>query len=309
MSNRDALLLALLGAVLHVSVSVTHGESESVKSVPVRLPLGSARFDAYRGIVTFQELGDDGKSYRVDLTIDKAWGTPPIKRSRIDAWLLARGGHAVPGRDALEVPGQSRDVLVEVGSRGATANAIFFFDRSIPREQLTAFVIAIDGIPSAFGIPPVTAVLPAATAPGSAVKPPVDVNAKGAASSSPNPEPVEELKAWQGNWVIDAAGSAGAKPLPDETALTKGGVVTISGNQLLREGKVMATLATDFSLLGMDVERDLKFSRRPLLLLMNDGKAILCAYKHEGDSVELVYPHTMGRIAAGYRVYFKRSGP
>ena len=120
----------------------------------------------------------------------------------------------------------------------------------------------------------------------------------------------DDIRQFQGNWVVvNAEGSSNARPLPAVTGLTEAGSsLTIRGNELVRDGRVWATLATDLSILGMDVEKDLMYSRRPLLLTLPDGRAILAAIKPiDRQTVEICYPHTMGRIASGYRVTLKRS--
>lgn len=62
--------------------------------------------------------------------------------------------------------------------------------------------------------------------------------------------PVEELKQLQGSWnVDDSQHSAGITMLlPKETGLAeKGTRLVIRGNELLRDDKVIATLANDLS--------------------------------------------------------------
>lgn len=108
--------------------------------------LGTVRIDNHTGQVLFQDPADDGKSYRIDVAISKPWDAPAIKSTRIEVWLLARGGKA------LSINSQPPNgVLVEAGgSLGATADAIYFFDRSVEPSELTAVVVSIDGEPKVF---------------------------------------------------------------------------------------------------------------------------------------------------------------
>jgi hypothetical protein len=112
--------------------------------------LGTVALDRYRGQVYFHDPADDGKSYRVTVAVPRRWGEPPIKSDRVDVWLLARGGKALPVKERPRAGG----VLIEAGSAGATANAIFVFGRAVGRRELTAVVVAVDGQPRAFKVPP-----------------------------------------------------------------------------------------------------------------------------------------------------------
>jgi hypothetical protein len=81
------------------------------------------------------------------VAIPKPWEVPGIKTERIDVWLLARGGKA------LAVAQRPKgDVLIEAGSVGATANAVFFYDRSAEPDELAAVVVSVDGEARAFKI-------------------------------------------------------------------------------------------------------------------------------------------------------------
>jgi hypothetical protein len=108
--------------------------------------------DATNKAIFFAHLAPDSSFEENEQTlaaIPKLWGTPGIKGERIEVWLLARG------RKALAVKERLRDgVLVEAGSRGASANAIFFFDRSVKRRELVAVVVSVDGQPKAFKVAP-----------------------------------------------------------------------------------------------------------------------------------------------------------
>jgi len=122
--------------------------------------------------------------------------------------------------------------------------------------------------------------------------------------------PAEELKQLQGSWnVANVQHSAGVtRLLPKETGLAEEGTpLFIRGNELLRDGRVIATLANDLSTSGLDL-KDIKPFRRPLLIILPDGRAILCAYdkRHLQTSVDIAYPADIGNVGAGQRVYLGR---
>jgi hypothetical protein len=121
----------------------------------------------------------------------------------------------------------------------------------------------------------------------------------------------DELKQLQGTWEVrDAQASAGVERLlPKETGLTeKGTRLVIRGNELLRDGKVIATLANDLSEMGPEWPQGIRVFRRPLLITMPDGKAVLCAYDKRTNwlHLDIAYPPTMGNVGAGQRVYLGR---
>ena len=123
--------------------------------------------------------------------------------------------------------------------------------------------------------------------------------------------PAEELKQLQGTWEVhDAQASAGiVRLLPKETGLTeKGTRLVIHGNELLRDGKVIATLANDLSAMGPEWPQGIRIFRRPLLITMPDGKAVLCAYDKRTNwrHLDIAYPPTTGNVGAGQRVYLGR---
>jgi RNA polymerase sigma-70 factor (ECF subfamily) len=109
--------------------------------------LGAVTVAPYQGRVWFHDPGDEGKSYRVEVIIAKPWDAPGIRSERIAVWLLANGGKAL----AVKERPRGGD-LVEVGSRGATASAVFLFERSVGRDELAAVVVAVDGEPKAFRV-------------------------------------------------------------------------------------------------------------------------------------------------------------
>jgi hypothetical protein len=117
------------------------------------------------------------------------------------------------------------------------------------------------------------------------------------------------LKGLEGQWEVhDAQACYGVKfALPAETGLTqKGARVAIRGNQLLSDGKFVATLTLDFSASDLKLDEQVKYGRRPIMLTLPDGKGILCAFKMDGSGIEMVHPHTMGRVGVGNFLYLKR---
>ena len=122
--------------------------------------------------------------------------------------------------------------------------------------------------------------------------------------------PAEELKLLQGEWeVYEAQQSSGSTSpvMPKETGLTeKGTRLVIRGNELLRDGKVIATLANDLTELAPELLTDVKPFRRPLLITLPSGKAVLCAYdKRHLDVLDIATP-TTGNVGFGYRIYIGR---
>lgn len=120
-----------------------------VRGAEKMVTLGIVAMDKYQAQVIFHDPADDGKSYRVTVVIPKPWDAPAIKSERIEVWLLARGGKALAVKDRPRA-----GALVEAGSRGASANAIFVFDRGVERSELAAVVVAVDGRPKTFPVAP-----------------------------------------------------------------------------------------------------------------------------------------------------------
>lgn len=121
----------------------------SVRGAETMVNLGTVVVDKYQAQVFFHDPADDAKGYRITVAIAKPWDAPAIKSERIDAWLLARGGKALAVKERPRA-----GVLVEAGSRGASANAIFLFARTAERGELAAVVVAVDGQPKAFPVAP-----------------------------------------------------------------------------------------------------------------------------------------------------------
>jgi hypothetical protein len=111
--------------------------------------LGSVAVGKHAGQVLIRYPAEDGKSYRIDVVISRPADLPPIKAERIDVWLLARGGKAVPLRERPR-PG----ALVEsVLGRGASADAIFLFAPAAPYAELSGVVVSVDGQLKTFRLP------------------------------------------------------------------------------------------------------------------------------------------------------------
>ena len=122
--------------------------------------------------------------------------------------------------------------------------------------------------------------------------------------------PPAPLKAWQGTWnVIGNQASSGITfVIGEELGLSGKDVkATIKGNQLLVGDKLIATLMTDFSQSNLGVEKQVWHNRKPVLFTLPNGKGIMCAAEIKDDGfIEVVHPHTMGRIGAGSRMTLQR---
>lgn len=139
-----SLLRVTMAGILLTAIGSNPSDGQCSEREKVKM-VGTVEVDDYKGQIFFQDPADDGKSYRVSVAISKPWNTPAIKGERIDVWLLARGGKALaintqPGGGAL----------IEAGSAGATASAIYFFDRSVKPSELSAVVVSVDGQPKVF---------------------------------------------------------------------------------------------------------------------------------------------------------------
>lgn len=89
--------------------------------------------------------------------------------------------------------------------------------------------------------------------------------------------------------------------------LSKGDEIVVEGNELRSGEKLLATLTTDFSATGLDLDKAVHVTRRPVLLTLPSGKGLLCAYELQANhGFDLVYPHTMGRVSAGTWLYLRR---
>jgi hypothetical protein len=111
------------------------------------VPLGTVAVGKEQGRVLFSAPADDGKSFRVDVVIARPANSPLLRGDRFEVWLLAKGGKAVALRE------RPREVLVEsVLGKGASADAAFFFDASVPVTDLVAAIVRVDDQVAAFEV-------------------------------------------------------------------------------------------------------------------------------------------------------------
>ena len=97
------------------------------------------------------QFDDDGKNYRLDISISRPAAAPLLKSERFAMWLLARNGQAVPINKIFVY---RIGPLVETGNqRGRTASATFYFWHTLPRRDLSSVVVSVDGEPAVFKIP------------------------------------------------------------------------------------------------------------------------------------------------------------
>lgn len=122
-------------------------------------------------------------------------------------------------------------------------------------------------------------------------------------------ESVDRLRDLVGRFDIVQRDDGGNLVVPAEIlGLKKGAEVTIKGNELRSGDKLLATLTTDFSATGLDLDKQVHVHRRPVMLTLPNGKGLLCAYELFGErgGFTLVYPHTMGRVSGGTWLYLAR---
>lgn len=125
------------------------------------------------------------------------------------------------------------------------------------------------------------------------------------------PDRAEELARLQGEWEVDeyqTTAGTGDSLLAEAHLNQKGVKLTIRGNELILDGKLVATLAND--LFMPNVVKDIGHVRRkPLMLTLPNGKAILCAYALRGEGIQIVCPHTIGNVGMGQFLWLTRTGP
>jgi hypothetical protein len=129
------------------------------------------------------------------------------------------------------------------------------------------------------------------------------------ATATRHPSPAQDLRDLQGCWEVAASnpGIDKGRVLPKELGLNaKDADVRIRGNQLLVEGKVVASLANDVP--SAALQKEVGFPDfRLLVMTLPDGRAVLCSYLIKADGVELAYPHTTScHRGSGQNVYLKR---
>ncbi|QOV90211.1 hypothetical protein [Humisphaera borealis] len=125
------------------------------------------------------------------------------------------------------------------------------------------------------------------------------------------PEPATRLKALAGQFAVVRLDSHKAQgvDLAEALGLKKGAEVTIRGNELRSGTEVLATLTTDFSATGLDLDKEVHVSRHPVLLTLPSGKGLLCASENDAErGFVLVHPHNLKRNSEGTFMFLKRVG-
>lgn len=129
------------------------------------------------------------------------------------------------------------------------------------------------------------------------------------ADLSAKKSPADDLKALQGQWKIAAIWwpSDDRDRLPKEARLNdEAGMLTIQGNQILHDGKTVATLANDLP--SSAPHKEVGWSANRLVLLtLPDGKGLWCSYRIEEKRIQLTYPHTAScHRGSGQIIYLQR---
>jgi hypothetical protein len=129
------------------------------------------------------------------------------------------------------------------------------------------------------------------------------------AEKSQRPPRGAELDALQGAWSVVESQTSDAlvHAIPEETGLVqKDSKVVVRGNELVWNGSVVATLANDF--FTPDQVQDAgPYLRGPLVLTLPDGTAYWCSCKIKREVLEIVHPHTIGRVGRGMFIWLKRA--
>jgi len=121
--------------------------------------------------------------------------------------------------------------------------------------------------------------------------------------------PADDLKALQGRWKVTAIywPSDDERRLPKEARLNQQGtVLVIDGNRITQDGRTVATLANDLSLVAQ--EKEVGFAgNRLLMLTLPDGKGLLCSYHLKAGKVQIAYSHNcFCHRGSGQVVYLER---
>lgn len=123
------------------------------------------------------------------------------------------------------------------------------------------------------------------------------------------PEPATRLKSLAGRFEVGRLESRKAQgvDLAEALGLKKGAEVIIRGNELRSGAEVLATLTTDFSATGLDLDKEVHVSHRPVLMTLPGGKGLLCAYENDPErGFVLVHPHNLKRNSEGTFMFLKR---
>ncbi len=116
----------------------------------------------------------------------------------------------------------------------------------------------------------------------------------------------------QGRWKVSfvmppSPGLSNDGPLPEELGFTKyGSEISIQGNTILFNHKIVATFANDLRLPHQQKELGFK-PWRLILLTLPSGKGILCSYDVSDESLEIAYSHKCScNRGSGHLITFKR---
>src|SRR4051794_16331471 len=91
----------------------------------------------------------------------------------------------------------------------------------------------------------------------------VQLSAAAGDSATPSADPLKEL---EGHWEVSSsqASSAITFVLGDQLGLNRKGMkISVQGNRLLSGDRLIATLTTDFSATGIDVQKQVWIRRKP----------------------------------------------
>lgn len=125
------------------------------------------------------------------------------------------------------------------------------------------------------------------------------------------PSFAEDFQALQGRWepVSFTFSMKRERKLPDELHLNAPGTtVEVQGNQLLWDGKVIATFTHDLP--SASLVKEIGFpDHRLLVLTLPSGKGFLCSYCLTEDGLRIAYPHTTAcSRGSGQIISLKRPG-
>lgn len=117
----------------------------------------------------------------------------------------------------------------------------------------------------------------------------------------------KNLKELQGTWRVTHSYGAqySAATLCEKTGLDQEGIAfTVVGNELRRDGKVVATLKNELPNLA---DHRPVFFRRLIELTLTGGEKVLCAYGNSSGQWELVTPYSVV-TRGGFHTFLKKDG-
>jgi hypothetical protein len=115
--------------------------------------VGRVGVGKHEATVEFHDASAAKKLYHVTLAFAKPVEAPGVKVARIQVWLLGEYDSAFPalGMGKITLDGaRSEDTEVDTFQ----SKAVFSFYADAARSQLAAIVVAIDGEPKLFKLPP-----------------------------------------------------------------------------------------------------------------------------------------------------------